>query len=380
MHKNKKSIRAVELVKGFFAVNFNRWIVVSSVAALSGIYLYFFLFRPVVIFPGRNNVAIAFFTDSASGGNSTILSHAISDTAIDFDFELKDGFMSPYVGMTIGNKDDSVFHLAPYNRLYLDIAGEQVNSIGIGIFADAVSKNTALGEREVCFYENLNIASIRKHYEVDLNELNVADWWYGVNNIPLNERFEPTLNHVHRINISPAYTSASDIKHSLRVYSLTIERDNSALIVFLILIEAVLMLVLVITHYIRYYYRNSVAPLTITYKAVAVDHENEQANSFLHYINNNFHDYHLTLERVSSQTGINQRRIATSIQHTFGCNFKTYVNRLRINEAKRLLKESGLNMGEIAFKVGFNNQTHFNRVFKSLEGTSPSEFLENKQR
>jgi AraC-like DNA-binding protein len=33
-------------------------------------------------------------------------------------------------------------------------------------------------------------------------------------------------------------------------------------------------------------------------------------------------------------------------------------------------------MGEIAFKVGFNNQSHFNRVFKSMVGINPSEFRE----
>jgi YesN/AraC family two-component response regulator len=85
------------------------------------------------------------------------------------------------------------------------------------------------------------------------------------------------------------------------------------------------------------------------------------------------------MKQVSDNTGINQRRIASSIQQSFGCNFKTYVNKLRINESKRLLLESEMNMGEIAFKVGFSNQTHFNRVFKNLEGISPSEFIENKQ-
>ena len=65
------------------------------------------------------------------------------------------------------------------------------------------------------------------------------------------------------------------------------------------------------------------------------------------------------------------------IQKSFECNFKTYVNRLRINESKRLLAETELNMGEIAFKVGFSNQTHFNRVFKNFENISPSDYREN---
>ena len=139
--------------------------------------------------------------------------------------------------------------------------------------------------------------------------------------------------------------------------------------------EFILILILGVIHYIKAY---KALPVTVTYKAVDIENENRHINSFLDYIGNNFHDPRLTLAQVSDQTGINQRRIAASIQQTFGCNFKTYVNKLRINESKRLLVESELNMGEIAFKVGFSNQTHFNRVFKSFQGISPSEFLENK--
>ena len=165
--------------------------------------------------------------------------------------------------------------------------------------------------------------------------------------------------------------------HLLRIYSISFERDNTNLILFLISVELVLIFLLGVIHYIKGY---KALPVTITYKPVDTENENRQINGFLYYINNNFHDPCLTLRQVSSQTGINQRRIAATIQQTFGCNFKTYVNKLRINESKRLLVESELNMGEIAFKVGFNNQTHFNRVFKNFEGISPSEFLENAQK
>jgi len=116
--------------------------------------------------------------------------------------------------------------------------------------------------------------------------------------------------------------------------------------------------------------------VTINYKPIEIEKQVFNQTGFLDYINNNFHENNLTVEQVSNNTGINERRIATVIQENFGCNFKTYVNQIRINESKRLLKESDLNIGEIAFKVGFNNQSHFNRVFKAMNGSSPSEFRE----
>lgn len=373
MNRHKKSFLNIGLLKNFFNVGLNRWIVVASIVLCLGIYLYFSNFHHEIIFPGKDDTNFEFYNDSANGGNSIILYNSISDNRIALDFILKEGFLSPYVGINITNKKDSVFNLASYNRLHLEIAGEQIRSIGFNLYASNVYSES---KNEVCFYENLDIGPERKQYVMDLDKLKVPDWWIVANNMPADERFKPDLQNVYRINIGTAYTSASNIKRSLRIYSISFERDNANLLLILISSEFILIFLLGIIHYIKAY---KALPVTITYKAVDTENENRQINNFLYYINDNFSNPNLTLKQVSSQTGINERRIAASIQQNFGCNFKTYVNKLRINESKRLLVESELNMGEIAFKVGFNNQTHFNRVFKNLEGISPSEFLEKKQ-
>lgn len=373
MTNYKKGILKIEVLQNFFDIRLNRWIIVSSIALLLSVYLYFSSFHQEIIFPVRNTAKFEFYNDNGNGGNSVILYHNISDTTIDMEFKLKDGFIAPYVGINITNKNDSVFNLSSYNRLRIEIAGEQIRSIGFSLYASNVYGTSKKG---IFFYENLDIDLKRKQYFIDLDKLKIPEWWYGTNNVPVDERIEPDLKYVYRINIGTAYTSAADIKRSLRIYSILFERDNTGLILNLVLAELILVSLLIVIHYIRAY---KALPVTITYKAVDVEDENRQINSFLYYINNNFHDHNLTLQQVSEQTGISQRRITASIQQTYSCNFKTYVNKLRINESKRLLVESELNMGEIAFKVGFSNQTHFNRVFKSLEGISPSEFLQNKQ-
>jgi AraC-like DNA-binding protein len=373
MSKDKNGGFDFKLLKNFFNVRFNIWIIVSSIFISLFIYLYYSSFPHAAIFPARNDVSYEFYNDSGNGGNSTILYHHISDSTIDVDFLLKEGFASPYVGITITNKNDSVFNLEPYNRLRLEVEGEQIRSIGIGIFA---GNAYSASKKEVCFNENLDIGPERTQHVIDLDRLKVPDWWYGANNIPTDEKIKPDLKTIYRITIGNALTTASDVKRSLRIYSISFERDNGRLILFLVSANFIIILLLCGIHYTKAY---KALPVTITYKAVDTENENRQINSFLHYINNNFHDPRLSLKQVSDQTGINQRRITASIQQAFECNFKTYINKLRINEAKRLLVESELNMGEIAFKVGFSNQTHFNRVFKSFEEISPSEFQQNKQ-
>jgi AraC-like DNA-binding protein/ligand-binding sensor protein len=57
-----------------------------------------------------------------------------------------------------------------------------------------------------------------------------------------------------------------------------------------------------------------------------------------------------------------------------GINFTDYLSRLRIEKSKNLLLNPNLRVSEIAFEVGFQSLTHFNRVFKRILGQSPTEY------
>lgn len=58
----------------------------------------------------------------------------------------------------------------------------------------------------------------------------------------------------------------------------------------------------------------------------------------------------------------------------FDRNFTSYLNRYRINEAKKMLKHSTANVKEIGKAVGYSNSNYFAKVFKRIEGQSPKEY------
>ena len=60
-------------------------------------------------------------------------------------------------------------------------------------------------------------------------------------------------------------------------------------------------------------------------------------------------------------------------RHT-GLSFVQYVNRLRIDQACRLLTSGATSITDICFEVGFNNLSNFNRQFLSRKGMAPSRF------
>jgi AraC-like DNA-binding protein len=57
-----------------------------------------------------------------------------------------------------------------------------------------------------------------------------------------------------------------------------------------------------------------------------------------------------------------------------GLNFTDYLSRVRIEKSKQLLLNPNLRISEIAYEVGFQSLTHFNRVFKRILGQSPTDY------
>jgi len=57
-----------------------------------------------------------------------------------------------------------------------------------------------------------------------------------------------------------------------------------------------------------------------------------------------------------------------------GTTFTEFVARTRVEHAKNLLLNPNLRISEIAYEIGFQSLTHFNRVFKKVAGESPTEY------
>lgn len=85
--------------------------------------------------------------------------------------------------------------------------------------------------------------------------------------------------------------------------------------------------------------------------------------------------FHVTIQDLSREIGINRTYLSNFINETYGENFNNWINGLRINEAKyKILTTSENSLSEIARKVGFAGLAHFSKIFKRKEGISPSDW------
>ena len=86
----------------------------------------------------------------------------------------------------------------------------------------------------------------------------------------------------------------------------------------------------------------------------------------------------LNISDLSARTGSNDKYISQAINNYSNGNFNSFLNRYRINHAKKRIIESGgtMSLKIVSAESGFNNHTTFYRQFKEITGLTPTQFTD----
>lgn len=74
---------------------------------------------------------------------------------------------------------------------------------------------------------------------------------------------------------------------------------------------------------------------------------------------------------LAHAAGLSVSRLNTVFRQSTGCSPMEYVQRTRVEEARRLLADVTLSIKEIAARTGFDDAYHFSKVFRRIDGLSP---------
>jgi AraC-like DNA-binding protein len=85
-------------------------------------------------------------------------------------------------------------------------------------------------------------------------------------------------------------------------------------------------------------------------------------------------DEEISLTKMAKAVNISPTHLSEKFKQVTGVNFVDYVARTRFDKARELLADGDLRISEIAFEVGFQSLSQFNRVFKRLSGKSPTAY------
>jgi YesN/AraC family two-component response regulator len=96
------------------------------------------------------------------------------------------------------------------------------------------------------------------------------------------------------------------------------------------------------------------------------------------YIRNNYMK-RITLDDIADYVYMSRSRLSKIFNEEMGMSVSAYINRVRIERAKRLLHDPSLTIVDVANLTGFEAQSYFSKQFKAVVGVSPKKFREKMQ-
>ena len=101
--------------------------------------------------------------------------------------------------------------------------------------------------------------------------------------------------------------------------------------------------------------------------------DNARVDQIFKYITKKFKT-HISLENISSEVNMTPPSFCRYIKKMTGKTFTVLVNEYRIVHASKLLAEKSTSITDVCYESGFNNFSHFNKIFKKNTGWSPSQY------
>ncbi|OZY86107.1 AraC family transcriptional regulator [Cellvibrio mixtus] len=308
--------------------------------------------------------------------------------AFEYEFFLDPDKPFPYAHFTIAFIDSiqpyRLVDLTKYSSVSFKILCDPKNVLLFVLFSfdDKVTDiNNAVTRRvsSTAFSCDSHWATVNIRFD----ELDTPYWWlgrYGFEHSDTGYRLDKTMgfawvNSLQSPLDTPSYVKLTDVKLLGNdfgcVYSAVIG------VVFLWVVCLIFLLrqyVAVLKVDIREKVRLD-QPL-MAYKKLSIEPQKDKEKSaVLRYMATEYANPELSLEMAATALGVNRTKINDILKDELGLTFSAYLNKLRLTEAARLLSENEeANVSEIAYSVGYNNVSYFNKLFKVEYGCVPKTF------
>ncbi|OGF50717.1 MAG: hypothetical protein A2231_05620 [Candidatus Firestonebacteria bacterium RIFOXYA2_FULL_40_8] len=113
-------------------------------------------------------------------------------------------------------------------------------------------------------------------------------------------------------------------------------------------------------------------------KVKAKASERTEILSVKKYIEQHFREP-VNLTEAANHVSLSPAYLSHIFYKITGMHFVDYLQKLRLEEAKKLLKQTDWSITKISSEAGYNNITHFNRIFKKTEKVCPKDFRKSNQ-
>ena len=328
------------------------------------------------------------YSDVATGGGSSVSLHDTSRDRLRFDYKLKEVAAYPFVAADLFlddaegrpvHEDWSNFHTITFIAKCTPATSMMFE---VSTFDEKLSKPGAFTTyRPPRTYFSCNEQGMP--VTLDLARLLIPEWWFPAMKLDL-ARQGYQLDRVGKVMFGTTTATPRNVDAHVEISELTLHGRDYRYLAAL----AVLVLGGWVAFGIWFFLAYSRALLAgvhskmkinlplVAYRQLTLEpYKDKEKASILRYIASSYTDPKLDLEAVVEGTGANRYKINEVLKSELGMTFTSYLNKLRLTEASRLLTEkSSAAVSEIAYLVGYSNVPYFNKLFKEEFGCTPKSF------
>lgn len=330
----------------------------------------------------RGGLRLQPFTDLNAHGRS-VARIMIDSGELDLTIRLDSGAIWPVAGM--------IFHLASRNQgldlsapgtLHLEIGSSSLSSIQTCL-VEQIPGFTRDDRWETARYDcqDLDLVPGQSSYDLPLDRFFTPAWWYAKAGVRPSQLGPETRKSVVRFVIQSGDGTPIREARNVRFSRIEVFSTHWVRSLLILAVGCLLSLAQVVRLRTPHAPLPSAARPPVVFQPVeAVSYSDREREAVIQCIATSFSDPELSLEKVSRSTGVPLDRVTAQVKSASGQLFKAYLNRVRVEAARKLLSETDLPVSEIATLVGYGNIPHFNRIFRELVGTTPSGLREDGSR
>lgn len=335
--------------------------------------------KEIVLFPSNSPLDTYCYCDSMTKeGKSTVTEYSIENENITFEYILRKGFEYPYAGFQINlNKDSRFFDAHRYKFLKIKLTPYNTEKISL-LCKTFIEDFTVLEDYNTHRFleKEIDLKKGTNTYQIALKNLKTATWWLDENNITESEIGPPDFSRIINLAIANPDYSDTDKKYKVVISEIIFVKELK--------LAYITTFIVIVFYFLLYWIiiiinKKTDSTVVIPYKELNVENYiDEDARRIVGLIARKYSDCELTVAKIGEEAGILPTKIPGVLKKKFNLSFKQYLNKIRLSEAKRLLKETDRQITDIAYNVGYKNVTHFHRIFKQVEKISPNEYRKNK--
>lgn len=343
-----------------------------------GISLFFFLFEYQRDFNllKSNHYSTGSYTDELSGGKSRTVLFKNDNEGILFKYKIFPDVNS-YAGFNILIDDTVRSIIQKANQVKIVLKTKNINSLYfiIRTFEEGISsEKNDVSHRMNAKLLNVNNGENETEFTIEFEELKQLGWWIRRFAKGQSLKTNPKWETSSMFSIIKEMDTDPKNKSEIHLKKLTIVKSNKT---FFIYSGIIIFLSLIISLFFQLW-KNKRSVIKVSYKSVETPSKSSEnwKENILIFIANNYQNPDLKLKKIAENIGKSEREVSRVIKEKLNISYNQHLNQIRIQEAKRLLKETDLSIKEISYSVGYLPD-HFRKVFSNSESCTPSEFRNN---